>query len=206
MTVSPIKVIGAIIYRTRESLNSDNNFIENLKRYEYADLCCCDGYFNLWHYPGTSEEISAILGKLKDSGLKFPSVFNFQAMRQQVSNRTLTVTYNLAFTAITDKEWTTEQRDVQTFDLVLRPVFNEFIRQISECGYFNGVTRQLDYTKYEVFTTGNSGGVINDRYGDYIDAIEVQNMTLNLKTDLCNKDIKRIELENSLVVNLKNNC
>lgn len=204
MTISPIKVIGALIYRTREVLNANKDFLAGLHDYEYADLCCYGNCFNLWHYPGTPEEIAGIFGEIKDSGLKFPSVFNFQAMRQQLSGNMLTVTYNLAFTAITGKDWTTEQRDEQTFDLVLRPVLAEFFRQVSKCGYFIG--RQTNYTRYDVYTTGNSKGIMYDRYGDYIDAIEVQNLALNLNMRLCHKDIERIEHENNSVVNLKKQC
>lgn len=199
--VSPIKVIGSIVYRTREALRRNVDFINNVSRYAYVKNCFSPD-FNLWHMPGTPNELAETM-RLADSAVdggrsKFPALLNFMPITQDKDILT-TCTYNLAFVAPVDSGWTTEKREYEVFDPLLRPVYYEFMNQIKISGYF-----QTDYTiphrVYEVFTTGNNQDEhIKGRYGDYMDAIEIHSLKLTLKR-LCEKDILRIENENSLIV------
>lgn len=201
MRIAPTKIIGSIVYRTREALRGDSIFLSKLEEYNYHSNCFLNGLFSFWHFPGTGEEISRVVQKLGESNLgcvKYPSLFNFHPIRQNIGKET-TYTYNLAFVSLTNSEWLTEEREEQVFAPLLRPLYNEFFNQVKRSGYFKLGFGDIPHECYEVFTTGNNQDeLIQGRYGDYIDAIEVHNLSLTLKK-LCDKDIERIELENKLV-------
>lgn len=209
MIVSPNKIIGSLVYRTREALCENSNFIENLRKYDYHKNFLIKGKMSLWHYPGTNNEISNALldiGKHpKGVRLKFPSILNFQSIRQDKSSESVRISYNLAIVCIVRSEWTTEQREKQVFDCVLRPIYEEFINQINLCNYFQKDYGIPEHTYYEIFTTGGNSNEIANRYGDYIDAIELHNLSLRLNPRLCMRDFDVIEKENELVTsNIKN--
>lgn len=201
--ISPNKIIGSLVYRTREALNNDASFMEIIKNYEFYPSCVYKDSFSLWHYPGTPNEISNVLiamnkGK-EGSKLKFPSVFNFQSIRQNKNGNSLTIYYNLAFVAPVVSTWLTQEREEQVFKPILRPIYEEFFRQITKSGYFRSAYGFIPHDYYEVFTTGNNQDeLIKGRYGDFIDAIEVHNIGLTIKR-LCQKDLDTIEHENNLV-------
>lgn len=201
--ISPNKIIGSLVYRTRKALNGNEAFRKALAEYVYSANCLVDGNFLFWHYPGTQNEISRVLLQLgthvNGARLKFPAILNFQSIRQEKKDGKCTMYYNLAIAGSVLSEWTTEEREVQVFDRLLRPLYSEFIRQIKESGYF-----QLDYgvpphTCYEVFTTGSNASELKNQYGDYIDAIELHNLALVPKPGLCGKILNSIEEENWLV-------
>lgn len=187
-------IIGSIVYRTREALNKNDKFLGNLHKYAFVDNLIIGGKFSLWHYPGTMNEISDILLNLNKHRngylLKFPSIFNFQSVKQERGSET-TLHYNLAIVAPVRSEWLTQERDEQTFELVLRPIYEEFLRQINLSGYFNLDYGTPPHTCYEVFTSGDNSGIMLERYGDNMDAIELHDLRLELRNS-CQKDtIKR---------------
>lgn len=192
-----------LVYRTREALNANPSFLENLKQYVYYQNCYVNDKFLFWHYPGTDNEISNVLleiGKNKNGArLKFPAILNYQSIRQQRDGLDATIYYNLAIAGSIRSDWTTEQREVQVFDKLLRPIYAEFMRQISRCGYFKIGYGYPPHTYYEVFTTGKNATDLAIRYGDHIDAIELHNLELTVKYNLCYKDAEKIESDNSNV-------
>lgn len=110
-----------------------------------------------------------------------------------------TISLNLAICASTLSDWLTGQREVQTFDLVLRPIYEEFIRQVGKCIYFIQGYGMPPHTKYEAFTTGNNEGVLVKQWGEHIDAIEIHDLQLTLNTRLCDRDFALIDEENRLL-------
>lgn len=184
--ISPISIIGSLVYRACEALNANTVFMEALKQYPFYENCVSDGHFNLWHYPGTFSEISATLIEIgtspKGALIKFPSVLDFQAVKQRHEER-ISYTYNLAIAGTTDSEWTTEQRDSVVFELLLRPVYEEFIRQAKQAEYLDMGYNAPIHDVWEVFSTGNSEGVVLKTYGEHVDAIELPNLTLRLRKE-----------------------
>lgn len=197
--ISPIRIIGSLVYRTREALRGNNSFINGLNNYEYKPDCFYDGEFSLWHFPGTSNEISNTLLALDKAGksLKYPSVLNFMQVEQNIANESHTLSFNLAIVARTNSEWVTDKRDKQDFDCVLRPVYEELINQVKKYPYFLK-DYEIQRRVFEVFTTGEEQGMLLKRYGDYIDAIEIHGLKVNVK-ELCKRDIEIINNENDLV-------
>ena len=206
--ISPIKIIGSLVYKTRESLRTNQSFLYGLSACKYRDCFFKNGEFNLWHFPATANEISNTflsIGKAIDGCTdKFPALFNFMPVEQTYyranSVNRIRLTYNLAFVAPVSSPWTTEQREVFVFEPVLRPIVDEFMKQISNSGYFDTNFGFIPHSRYEVFTTGdNQDERIKGRYGDYMDAIELHSLQLTLN-NLCNSDLKKIEKENSLII------
>lgn len=206
--ISPNKLIGSLVYRTRAALNGNQAFKKELAQYTYSPNCLVDDEFLFWHYPGTHNEISRNLleiGKhVNGSRVKFPAILNFQAIRQEKSGEDVKLVYNLAIVGSVLSEWTTEQREVQVFDRLLRPIYVEFMSQIQKAGYFHLNYGNPPHTYYEIFTTGNDERIMN-RYGEFVDAIELHNLTLKLRVNLCKRDYARIETENALVTKDINN-
>ena len=198
--ISPNKIMGALVYRTREALNKDKTFLANLVNYAYHRNCYDGERFTLWHYPGTGDEISAYLLELDKVGYhryKFPAVFNFQPIRQEVS-RNPVVHYNLAIAGSVKSEWLTEQREAELFDNLLRPVYGELMRQIMASPWLLNGYNLPPHDYYEVFTVGN-GNTMKDKYGEYVDAIELHDLAITLR-NLCQKDIDEINKENNLLI------
>jgi len=200
--ISPIKVLGSIVYRTRESLIKDKKFLNGLNVYfQYFP----ENEFKLWHYPGTPNEISNTLLELSKTSegnkYKFPALFNFHPIEQYMNGQNALFTYNLAFVARTLSSWTTEEREQYVFIPVLRPIYEEFFKQIRRSGYFmTGYSSDfITHRMYEVYTTGNNQDeLIKGRYSDYVDAIEVHSLALNLNR-LCDGEIQLIEEQNNLI-------
>lgn len=203
ITISPNKIIGALVYRTRENLNKNASFLEKASLYKFITDSMNDGKISLWHYPGTPDEISGILNFMdknpNGNKLKFPSIFNYNTIKQTKSGQKVIINYNLAIVGRVLNNWTTEQRDTQLFDRLLRPIYEEFIRQVKGCGWFITELPLPTHSYYEVFTTGGNQGVLLERYGDYVDAIELHNLSLTLRPNLCEKDLIKIEEENKKV-------
>lgn len=130
-----------------------------------------DGKFGFWHFPGTQAEISAVLLKLGEavngSMLKFPAVLNFQSIRQQRKGDAVTLNYNLAIAGSVKSTWTTREREAELFERVLRPVYDEFMRQAALSGYFLTDYGLPPHDYYEVFTTGGNAAQIKDLYGEH---------------------------------------
>lgn len=199
--ISANKLMGALVYRTREALNADKAFLTNLVNYAYWRNCYDGEKFTLWHYPGTGDEISAYLLELDKVGFqryKFPAVFNFQPIRQEVS-RNPVIHYNLAIAGSVKSEWLTEQREAELFDNLLRPVYAELMRQIMSCPWLLNGYDLPPHDYYDVFTVGN-GNLMKDKYGEYVDAIELHDLAITLR-NLCQKDIDEINKENNLLIN-----
>lgn len=187
------------MYRTREALNNNASFLSNANEYPFYPNCIMGDMFSFWHYPGTYNEISTTFLAVKDKIFKYPSLLSFHPVRQQLDGQSRLVTYNLAFAALSDSNWTTEQRDAKVFETILRPIYTEFIRQIEKSKYFRNLPfGYLPHDYYEVFSSGDNQGVLIEKYGDHIDAIEIHNLRLDIKK-LCDGDIQRIERENELV-------
>lgn len=203
MIVSPNKIIGSLVYRTRTALNKDERFKSALKDYAYSGNCLVDDKFLLWHYPGTGSEISRVLLKIGENPngalLKFPAILNFQSIKQEKKEGKNLIYYNLAIVGSVAGEWTTEQREVQVFDKLLRPIYEEFMKQVKGCEYFQLNFGTPTHTYYEVFTTGDNSSELMNRYGDCIDAIELHNVILSLKPVLCERHLSVMENENNLV-------
>jgi hypothetical protein len=207
--ISPVKLIGSLVYRTREALNKNARFLEQIRGYEfYGSITDENGKIQLWHYPGTAEEISKTFLAYKDFDscrFKFPSVFNYQGTKQQKGgkNGLTTVWFNLVFVAPVYSEWTTEQQDSQAFDLVLRDICAEFFNQVKRHRHIflpmQGPSCELHDLYLNDEKTAES---VQKLYNDYMDGIQAVNLQLPVKETVCEQDLLLMEEENSKVTDL----
>lgn len=202
VAVSHIAVVGSLVYRTREALNADPDFLAGLDDYPFLDVRD-GGLVGFWHYPGTQSEIGNILNAASEvtAQWQYPSLMDLQPVRQQRAARHTALRLNLVFAAPVAGQWTTEERERLVFEPLLRPLYREFMRQVARSGYFvaDSYDDPFPHELYENFATGGDDGVIMERYGSYLSAIEVHNLELKLSNSLCEDQIGRIICENALV-------
>lgn len=202
--------MGSFIYRTCQGLNKNQLFLETLQGYQYADSCLIDGKFRMRYYPGTYTEINEILNFLskdpEQSQYKFPALFNFQSVQETYTGQEVYYRYTIALVGSVFHSWITEQREAQVFDLLLRPVYDEFMRQVMEYPYLDLGYGYPSHRKLDRFTTGEPvQKTMFGQYGDFIDAIEIHELVLKQRNDLCQKHIDIINQENDAVIRLTNN-
>lgn len=199
--ISANKIVGSLVYRTGIDINANRSVFDTINSYEFAPSFIESDRINFSHLPGTPNEISNIFIEIskhpKGKYLKYPSLLNFQPIEQRIEKNSTIIYLNLAFVAPVKSEWTTSQREIEVFDKVLRPLYASFMSQVAKCRYFELGFGMIPHDKFEVFTTGDNSGSLLNRYGDYIDAIEVHNLRLRVK-QLCDKDIDIINYEDGL--------
>jgi len=205
--ISPIDIIGSLVYRTREALNKNTAFLEKIKEYRYYYLVSDNENVQLWHYPGTPEEISdkyLQMQNLETSFLKYPAVFNYQNILEQtgVTQGYRDVFFNLAFVAPTNKDWGSFTRKDRVFYSILYDIYEEFLNQILRFNFKRRGTIMLNtvaeipHKKYDVYTTGKSVTEIMEyRYCDYMDVIQIINLRLKIATYICDGDVESIKEE-----------
>ena len=203
--ISPNLLIGSSIYKTSENLSKNRSFMSNVVNYPFHEDCVIDGKLSLWHYPGTPNEIANTLTNISkdndiDKLVKFPSFFTFHPIRQDINGSNRIIHFNLAITAKTHSKWTTRQREKYVFDTLLRPIYNEFIDVVSRSVYFKNLSGVPPHAMYENYTTGGKEGLLIERYGDNIDAIEIHNLALTVNPLLCERDFLAMEAENSKIL------
>jgi len=95
------------------------------------------------------------------------------------------VKVKLLFFNLTDKNYTSDQREEMVFKPVLRPIVNEFINQLSKSIAFGqpDIYYQMKPEKTECFFYGSADNAKN-AFGDYLDAVELD-VYLTLQNNIC---------------------
>ena len=213
--ISHVDLIGALIYRTREALNkrksgrTTTDFYEGIKAtYKYGSTVFDkEDKMHLWHWAGTQNELQEafqVISKDQNAASKlFPCIFNYQSVVETHGvgkDGLVQIDLDLSIACLVDSTWTTEQRNRIVHKNVLEPIYDEFMKQIRKCGWFQIPMEGLDFTRMKVFTTGSSmHKTIRAQYGWYIDMIQIVDLRPLLKPNLCEADIATIEREAELV-------
>ena len=141
--MTPNEIIGSLVYRTNNALNKNQRFLDAAEKYYYYPAVANDNKLHLWHFPGTNQEISHTFQSLsKDSmigaKLKFPAILNFQSVIQEheILPGITMMRFNLAIITPVLSEWTTQEREMYAYKLVLKPIEDELIRQIDMFAHF----------------------------------------------------------------------
>lgn len=209
MMFSTNRLVGAAVYRTRKALNASKAFMKAVESYDFAPNCLYDNTFHMWHFPGTHAEISRVMHQMsktvETNKMKFPCIMNFLPVKEDIINPSrsgglVQVRLNLAICAITSSGWLTQMRELKVFDPILRPVYSEFINQISRMPYIQHGHGIPQHSKVEIYTTGANAGQIFDRYDEHIDAIEIVNLQLTYNPALCDKYFQQMADESEQVL------
>lgn len=84
----------------------------------------------------------------------------------------------------TEREYTTDERILNSFDPYLRPIFNRFMNELYTSGVFAVVDEETDLkcNAIERFFWGRNGlyGNVGSVFNEYVDAIELNNLDIKL--------------------------
>jgi hypothetical protein len=196
---SPIKFVGSLVSRVNDRLNADSRFMRAIAGYYYANNCVFDDKFHLRYYPGTHSEINACVIEQKNPRYKFPALMYFVPMKEQFSVSgnmpQHSLSLDLAICASTLSNWLTEQREEQTMKLVLRPIYNALIDEIKRSAVISQGYGVPAHTKISAPFTGTDGGLLVKQWGEYIDAIELHNLSLTVSQSICLADYAQMDEE-----------
>lgn len=179
------ELIGSLVYRTQNKLRENHKFIAGLNDVIYTTDYFRNGEFCLMYYPGTVSEIKnglmALDNSQKTRNFKYPACFNYLPRIEVLNWPWWSITFNIAFAARTNKDWWTDQREKYVFDPVLRPIYHTFMEVIDSHPRIRSSAVIENHRKIEVFTTGEVSPSTLVSYPDWIDAIEIQSLTLKIK-------------------------
>lgn len=140
---------------------------------------------------GHEKEIVSILQSMTNAPApikneKYPLIILFEDIRekhrQSLNGITTSFKCRIVICTLTQPTLRADQRLEQNFKPVLLPIFDEFIRQLSLSVPFNRPTiKDMDITKWNRYYWG-SQPVDKNILNDYIDAVEIESISLNLKT------------------------
>jgi hypothetical protein len=204
--MTPNELIGCLVYRTNRSLNGNGRFLDALRGYRYCPSVAENGALHLWHFPGTAQELSQVFQSLSKDAvyggkLKFPAVLNFQSVvtERGFQPGVTMMRYNLAIVTPVSPDWTTQEREAQAYRLVLRPIEDEFVRQIDRFPFFQSPVGRFPYMSVYVPTVSKSlNSIMKIRYGDFIDAIELPNLSIKVM-DACSSMSEKITEESKKI-------
>ena len=119
--------------------------------------------------------------------LKYPVIVLFQDFPEVMGESQTVIsegTFNLIIATETSVDYTASQRYTNTFRPYLYPLYDLLMKHIPKSGLFkNALTGMVPHTKTDRLfwgregLYGNEGNIFNDR----IDAIEIENLTLQMK-------------------------
>lgn len=139
---------------------------------------------------GHPMEINNVLqawGKTPDnSAIKYPLIALFQDFDESRGTDTglmCEARFELIIATWTDPKWTADERMCYTFIPTLYPIYDEFIKSVARSGYFLIRNFQnIPHTKTDRMYWGRNN---NSVFGDYVDAVHIQNLTLKIKKFNC---------------------
>lgn len=140
---------------------------------------------------GHEKEVVNVLQSMTNAGApikneKYPLIILFEDIREKLRRSlngwTTSFKCRLVICTLTSPTLRADQRLEQNFKPILLPIFEEFIRQISRSKLFNQPTvEDMEITKWNRYYWG-SQPVDKNILNDYIDAVEIESISLNLKT------------------------
>lgn len=148
-------------------------------------------HVNFMH--GHHSEITQVLTDLTQdidaSAGKYPLIALFQDFEEKKGNYFIELpAIQIIIATLTDKNYLAAERYDKTFIPVLYPIYNEFIRQIAISTYFKeSSVNKIAHTKIDRLFWGKNGlyGNTGNVFNDFIDAIEIKNLNLNVKLNTC---------------------
>ena len=124
--------------------------------------------------------------KPENSEIKYPLIALFQDFDEERGTNTgimAEVSLELIITTRTDPKFTADERMCKTFIPILYPLYDQFIQSLSRSGYF--LIRnfsQIKHTKTDRMYWGRNNNAV---FGDYVDAVHIQNLELKIKKFNC---------------------
>lgn len=142
-------------------------------------------------YGHPTEIRNTLLEKEKNSTLKFqkyPLIALYQDFEERRGENMVidaTVSLNMLIATTTKPEYKSADRYIATFKTVLYPIYNILMEKLVSSGYFRNLSCGLvSHTKIDRVYWGKKGlyGNEGNQFTDFIDAIEIQNLDLEILT------------------------
>jgi len=142
-------------------------------------------YYMYGHPLEIVKRLQELSNSVTEKDKKFPLIILFTDITVDKSTSGFYGSTNLRMLVanITQPEYISEQRTDLNFKPVLHPIKNELIRQISLHPQFT-FEGELTYKETDMYFYGSQ---INNKniFNDYIDAIELKDIQLNIKNKIC---------------------
>lgn len=146
-------------------------------------------YLPVYYKYGHPKEIAKRLQELTNSPTeahkKFPLIILFTdiTIEKDTPGFYGSARLRMLVANITQPQLISEERTEQNFKPVLHPIKDELIKQIGLHGQFT-YEEELTYDETDMYFYGSQ---INDKniFNDYIDAIELKNIRINIKNKIC---------------------
>ncbi len=141
---------------------------------------------------GTLKEITSVLQAYTNSPThkdkKYPLVILIRDVKEKVNDQRVglgsSFKCRLLIVTITNKDYRSDDREIKNFKPILIPIFEELVRQIRKSRLFGMPTlKAMEIVKWDCYFYGSN---VNDKniFNDYIDAIDIESISLNTK-NLC---------------------
>lgn len=186
-------ILQDVALATQSRLAQSAEFLEEFSKYPYASnvLKANDGKFPIYFYPTTVSEIQrqfALLTSKTGSQFKykFPCILLVLDIPVEFGEEHPVALLDISIATQSNSEWPSYERDFKVFKPILRPIYKEFINQLSKSAYINRPTKGFKYTYIERFNTDMD--MMKEAvkiYGSTVDAIELIHLELNLKNLDC---------------------
>lgn len=142
-------------------------------------------YFMHGHPKEIVNVLQAYTNSPEKKNEKYPLVALFRDIREDIENQRfgLGTTFKCRFVicTLTSPTLRADDREQQNFKPILIPIFEEIIKQISKSKLFGMPNiKDMKIVKYDRYFWG-SEQVEKNKLNDYIDAVEVESISLTLK-------------------------
>jgi hypothetical protein len=111
---------------------------------------------------------------------KYPLIALFQDFKEEVTLSGRDVSLNLAIITDTRPEWMASERQIETFDKVLYPLWDLFFKYLKRSPYIDQLEFVYDKTDRMYWGKQAADGTESNLFNDTIDAIEIENLKLHI--------------------------
>lgn len=142
-------------------------------------------YYMYGHAKEIVKRLQELSNSITQKGKKFPLIILFTdvPIERNVTGFYGSARLRMLVANITDPNYISEKRTEVNFKPILHPIKEELIKQISLHTRFTAEA-ELEFTETDMYYYGSQ---INDKniFNDYIDAIELKNIKVNIKNKIC---------------------
>lgn len=172
MSVYVVEEIGSVMEKVNQGLY--------LAGFQHLPV-----YYKYGHPREISKRLQELSNSPTEGHKKFPLVILFTdiTIGKDVPGFYGSARLRMLVANITQPEYISEQRTELNFKPVLHPIKDELIKQIGLHSQFT-YEDELTYDETDMYFYGSQ---INDKniFNDYIDAIELKNIQVNIKNKIC---------------------
>lgn len=144
--------------------------------------------FGDWDY--IASELTKWNNSPVTSALKFPIICMYSPYEEIRSEKNPSVSLDFLILVNTSKDYSNEDRESISFEKVLRPIYDIFIKKTVKSpdliDKYNGV---VPHRYVENYRYGRKGVEANgQKFSDFIDAIEIKDLNITIKNIKCYVD------------------